>query len=226
MCSGSVGEPERFPEIIGEVLSGSARISGTPAYNSLARALSEAMHNAVQHAYENMDEIRYPLADHCRWWLAGYRHPKTREVGFIFYDQGMTIPAGLPKKWNEAISAFLSRVAVSVGRYDQSFDGQLIEFAMEIGRTVTNRAGRGWGLSEMRALVGGPYTEAQKVSEIVGEGKGSLHILSRRGSYLYTSDRGGVVGALEEIFPGTLVVWRLVGSDAVIWRDDHDDAEN
>lgn len=223
MRSGSAGDTSLFPKIMEKVFGKSAELSGVPAYNSISRALSEALHNAVQHAYEDMDEILYKPADDYRWWIAGYRDPKTRAVAFMFYDQGMTIPASLPKKWGETAKSISQKLASAVGLSESSStDGAMLAAAMEIGRSSTKRDGRGWGLSEMRALVGGPLTENESVKGIMGSGEGSLKILSRQGSYIYTNAVGDSYPTLPVTFHGTLVVWTLLGSDAVIWRNDNE----
>lgn len=224
MRSGASGQTNSFPEIINKVIGGPATLSGKPAYNSISRALSEALHNAVQHAYEDITAIQYPIADDFRWWLAGYRDPNNREIAFIFYDQGMTIPESLPKKWGEAARAAAQTVIRTLGlSQSSSIDGTMLAAAMEIGRTSTKQKGRGWGLSEMRALVGGPSAQNNSVQGITGSGKGSLRILSRDGAYLYNHDTGEKLHALSTTFYGTLIVWRLIDSDIVIWRENDDE---
>ncbi len=210
MISGNKGETERFPVIIDLVFGRCARLRGTHEMNNLTLGLNEAMLNTFHHAYENEEELDYPPSKNFRWWLAGYRDSKRKEVVFMFYDQGITIPKSLPRKWPEKLNAILK------GAIGSSTDHELIRAAMEIGRTSSARAGRGWGLRDMRMLVGGNNHDVP-----VNRDLGSLRILSGKGSYLYNLISGEMCKELPAPFLGTLVVWRLVDSELVVWTDEH-----
>lgn len=213
MVSGAAGNTSVFPSLIELVLGKGARLTGNPARNRLTAGLQEAMNNAVTHAYEDLGSIRYPVAKELRWWMAGFRDAKNKSIGFMFYDQGMTIPVHLPKKWREALSEFLSRMGSIVGLTDGSIDGEIIKKATEVGRTSADGGGHGWGFSDMKRLIGDVQPEGSSPS-------GSLHIMSRRGSYIYSREDGEVWGQLRSPFWGTLLVWHLAGSDLIEWTDD------
>lgn len=217
MKSGAQGDTEQLALMLADVFGGSASFTNIPAYNLVSAALTEAMLNAVQHAYEDPEDLAYPSSDSHRWWVAGYRDPRSKEVALMFYDQGVTIPASLPKNWREAARSVLARAGNVVSISDNSTDGEMIAAGMEVGRSSTKKRNRGWGLSEMRTLVGGPPPSRMPTTAVPKLGAGSMRILSRRGDYLYSSESGEAYRTLPDPFTGTLIIWKLAGSDIVAW---------
>lgn len=208
MVSGAIGRPDQFPVLLDLVFGEKARLTGIPARNALTKGLSEAMHNVMQHAYADPEKLAYEASGKFRWWMAGFRDPKRKEVTFLFYDQGITIPASLRKTWSERASAIFKRLTGTLGAEDDnSYDGEMIKAAIGIGRTSTDKDGRGWGLSEMRDLVANSSGERDSV----------LGILSRRGFYTYTSSGAELARSNQTPFWGTLIVWRLAGNDKIVW---------
>ena len=67
-----------------------------PRKQYLYAAVTEAMTNVVQHAYE--PSRRYP-----RWWLAGGWNARTSQVAIVIYDRGMGIPRTLPRRVSDRL---------------------------------------------------------------------------------------------------------------------------
>jgi hypothetical protein len=174
----------------------------------MVRGLNEAVLNVHQHAYEDGIENTYVPMPNNRWWIAGYRDAGTREIGFLAFDQGVGIPGTLPKKHAEFVTDLIVAAAQLVTGQYVTNDHLLIVRAFELGRSRTGKASQGKGLNDFKRFL-----------EAAG-GKGSLRILSGRGSYLYTQDGKELAEPLPFPFHGTLIIWRLIESPAVKWESD------
>lgn len=163
------------------------------------RALSEAMSNVSRHAYDPTLGRDLPVLAG-RWWMAGRWDRSTKEIMAIFYDQGVGIPASLPMTFPEVLKAVLAFIGMG------DSDGPMIRAAMEIGRTRTGKEYRGKGLNDLRRVI--DFAEA-----------GSLRITSGRGRYEYTGNDNETAIDLPRSIGGTLIEWRISGSEAVIWKD-------
>ena len=105
-----------------------------PSKHHLYSAIAEAMTNVVHHAYE--DNAFCP-----NWWLSA-THYADGSVSVMIYDQGMGIPASLPKRFAEY--------------FKEAFeDAQLIEAAHDLARTASRESHRGHGLQrDVRKYLG------------------------------------------------------------------------
>jgi hypothetical protein len=130
-----------------------AKIGGSNKLRvDLGSAVTDAVENVVGHAYpDNWTERsrRVPF-----WWFVGAADPTTSRVLMIIYDQGITIPESMPRKWPEAdLSTLWQRLFRRPFSTHSKFDGAAIDAAMSIGVTSTNAAHRGKGLAKIRDLV-------------------------------------------------------------------------
>jgi hypothetical protein len=157
----------------------------------LYTGLTEAMNNAIQHAYPIGQSYKIPV-DHRRWWMCGSFDKSRHVLTILFLDQGVGIPATLPrsKHWDDVLR-FLRQLMM--GRRD---DAALIQAAIEVGRSATEEQGRGYGLYEMRRFVENSQD-------------GHLRILSGSGECLYL--KGGSVSLRRHRYPvvGTLIEWEV-----------------
>ena len=151
--------------------------------------LSEAVTNAVQHAYEEKQRKQ--------WWASASYNKATRELQILCYDRGMTIPKTLPLSgiW-EQVRGFMSFVGLS-----ESTDCDLIEGALRTRRTATKESHRGRGLPQLMNFI----------DEV---DKGSLAIYSRKGKVLYSKSSTGGKGEyrgelLKKQIEGTLIEWSV-----------------
>lgn len=162
----------------------------------LYQGITEAMNNAIQHAYPDGTKFRYPFLKG-EWWMCGSFDPVKGRFKVIFFDQGIGIPATLPRSshWEKARGLIL-------GWGKGSDDARLIEAAIEVGRSSTRLTGRGYGLDEIRQFID-------------RNDDGRLRILSGRGEYIY--EKGGRVHRMihPSAVGGTLIEWEVTPGTAV-----------
>lgn len=153
-------------------------------------ALSEAMANVVGHAYPE-DESFWPRDIQRRWWLGGSWASDERIVTVQIYDHGVGIPATLPRSqhWSNMMPILKSLDP-------ERSDAGLIEAAMQYRRTSTKAKGRGKGMYQMAEWI-----DRTK--------RGSLRILSGRGSLTYLPHEAPIKRTLPVDFGGTLVEWKV-----------------
>lgn len=155
-------------------------------------AISEAIAN-TRHAYPR-DVSIWPTKATGRWWAGGTWNSATGVVSLQIYDQGVGIPATLPRSdhWSDIIRL----VGLGNRLHPERDDHNLIEAALKVGRTSTGESGRGKGLAEMASWI-------DKL------GNGFLRITSGRGSVMYRP--GGNVTGTSQKAPlfGTLIEWEI-----------------
>lgn len=163
----------------------------------LFRGASEAMMNAMNHAYTapRNDGLESPPEE--KWWLFCREDDESIFVGVC--DLGIGIPRSLPAKYaNELVHAAMS--SLSNGKYKT--DARLIQAAMEIERTRTDKRGRGKGLSDLKRIV----------DEVPG---GLLYIFSNKGMLKYDGTSYKRTNFSRSI-KGTVVLWKIpLGSQNV-----------
>lgn len=156
-------------------------------------ALVEAFNNAVGHAYRpDVEGDGLPRIG--RWWAGALIDQKRGYLYMVVYDQGVGIPATLPRRrWWEIIA----------GRIPEFSDAAVIQGALEYGRSgVSDDAlfgdeadGRGNGLWRMCELAD-TFDEAD------------VRFTSLKGDVLYAKGGGLERTNLKTRFPGTLIRWR------------------
>ena len=199
--TGVVGDytsPQRFvPFISDETVDGAMAqslidslrdVAGrAPANEPTYAALVEAIMNVINHAYGAVEEPSI-IPSVSRWWAAGAYDPRNEMLSFAVYDQGIGIPATLPRKtFFEAILTFCP---------PERNDADLIAGGIEYGRTGTDFPERGNGL----------WTICQLVEQLPGS---HVRIWSGRGQIDYQPG-GRIKKKLHRNpFCGTLVQWNL-----------------
>jgi hypothetical protein len=157
----------------------------------LFRALTEAMTNVLHHAYPDGGTYEVePLRD--QWWMGASYERATRKLTVTFFDQGVGIPATLPRRFGlEALRGFLAERGLG------GDDGAMIQAAMELGRTKTGQVYRGKGLLNIRSFI-----------DVAGSGR--LRIMSGRGEYVYGADKSEHRANHRVPTGGTLLDWEIV----------------
>lgn len=186
------GEDARdLADAIRALAGGDKLAPGTTDRQALYRGLSEAMVNVAHHAYdEHEDPGDFPTIEG-QWWMSASFHGETRRMTVSFFDQGVGIPATLPKTHKESLAAILAYLRRT------GTDPEMISAAMEIGRTQTNEPNRGKGLKDIR-----------RFTELAPSGK--LTIYSRKGKLTYSSEAGEELQNLPTPIGGTLIHWEAV----------------
>ena len=86
------------------------------------------MTNVTRHAYDA--EFKQPLpVKRGQWWMAGYWNRDSHEIMAFMYDQGVGIPATLPKTH----SAQVGIIGKILGR--NASDADLVALSMRLGET-------------------------------------------------------------------------------------------
>lgn len=149
--------------------------------------LLEAFTNAIEHAYhpEIPDDGLFKVR---RWWAGGFVDNKEGRLYMAVYDQGVGIPATLPRKpfWSSIFS----------GTAFEWTDARVIAGGLDYGRTRTSQDGRGNGLWSMCQITHG-FDEAE------------VRITSGRGEVAYETGKPLRLDDFPSRFPGTLVRWRV-----------------
>ena len=155
----------------------------------LYSGLSEAMTNALQHAYENTEEKP--------WFMTGGFDTTTRELKIVFYDHGIGIPKSLPKTHG------MGKVQKFLAEYFLDYnDASAIQAAVEMGKTSTEQKSRGKGLSDMLKFI-----KERK--------SGYMSIMSLKGLYKYEKtgkngdEKPHKIKSLSHPILGTLIIWSV-----------------
>lgn len=154
--------------------------------------LSEAVENAMAHAYPDDFKSVHPFAGH-RWWGVSCLDLTTDTLRFFVFDQGAGIPFTLPKQgFSEELRALIGEFAPGFG----VSDSKMLRAALEIGRTRTGESNRGLGLHRM--------------SEVVTASPESyLRILSGHGDIVYAADKVQSERNYSLPLGGTLIEWSI-----------------
>jgi hypothetical protein len=176
--------PELRDELMGDDLEMPQQVG-----KMVFRALSEAMANVNHHAYENK-KISNGLVG--RWWLGAQLSTRKNYFELTFYDAGVGIPKTLHRKY----TAEMIRGALSLLPGILPDDAQMIQAAVELGRSRTGLDNRGKGLLDIHSL-------------ITKLGAGSLTIFSRGGRYRYDSVNGASSQNDQNFVEGTLIKWEI-----------------
>lgn len=166
-----------------------------PTTKLLFKAASEAVTNAVMHAYSGprKDGLAEPTTKN--WWMF------CREDDNKFYmavcDLGVGIPRTLTvKNAPEVIEKILESLSFGA----RPSDAQMILGAMEYARTRTRLPQQGKGLMDLRRI-------------IEEQGAGRLYVFSNRGCISYDPVNGYRATGFRKSIRGTIIVWSLPLSD-------------
>ena len=174
---------------VGGVIETYSSLSGDLSKH-LFRGATEAMLNSMNHAYMEDRRDGLPAPTEKNWWM--FCRQTDEDFIVALCDLGIGIPRSLPIKYPlELIEN--SMMVLSRGKIKT--DARLIQAAMELARTRTNRKGRGLGLHDLKKIV-------DKV-----EG-GSLHLFSNRGLVSYRNGQFARENFQRSI-KGTVVVWKI-----------------
>ncbi len=159
----------------------------------------EAALNSHMWAYPSGHDWDFPPLT--RWWMTGAIDQRNKTVTVAVYDQGISIPASLPRweHWSkvERIGRrFLARTGLSAPLEDPSNDATAIRLAVTVARSKTGLPQHGKGLNTM-----------VEVADRAAVGR--LRIISRNGEYVWEKGKKPVARSHEHSIGGTLIEWRL-----------------
>jgi hypothetical protein len=183
-------------------------IAMTPqAKNKLYRVLTEAMLNVSYHAYPLSAAKTNPQRG--RWWLAGHVNRRSKELMIMFCDLGVGIPRTLPKLYKMEVIRNLLSILPGINPND----GQMIQAAMQLGRSSARQTNRGKGLNDLRSFVD-------------NAGAGELHIFSGHGHYLYKPGQAEIVRNYATGIAGTLIKWTVPMEAVTNWAGNDGDEDD
>ncbi|MFC3168711.1 hypothetical protein [Paracoccus fontiphilus] len=156
-------------------------------------ALTEAVYNSITHAYPEGMPCEFPPLRNGWWATAGWS-PKEEVIKFWVYDQGVGIPATLPRSryWEQARTLLAKTPIVGNNLGDAS---RMIQAALEVDRTSLD-GGHGKGLQDV-------------IAPVQDLARGQVRILSGKGSIIHTGGKttAHVDRALH--LGGTLIEWTI-----------------
>lgn len=195
---------EKSARALRESLLGDAIQMETKARKKLQRGVSEAMLNALQHAYPQ--KLVPQMSIRNRWWLCGHYHRPTKKLSIMFCDLGVGIPKTLPRRYPwERI-----RGALSLLPGMSPDDGAMIFAGMSLGRTRTKQENRGKGLNDLRHFID-------------QAGAGDIQIFSSKGFYQYTGEGKESYESRDTPIAGTLIRWTVPIDRVTNWTGNVDD---
>lgn len=159
-----------------------------PLVNGLFRGLSEAMTNAIHHAYLDVrdDGLNYK-PQNSDWWM--FSQARQGYLSVVFCDLGIGIPRTLPIK-----KPGLFRQIVAMGQ--AASDSACIESAIEDSRTRTRQPERGKGLGNI-------------VDVVSGLKDGVVMVFSNHGLYHMKNGSIPKMKNFRDSIFGTLIFWRV-----------------
>ncbi|MFD2206607.1 hypothetical protein [Kiloniella antarctica] len=165
----------------------------------LGDAISEAMTNVGHHAYP--EDYKYTFQHINKWWTTASYNPEEKLLSVAFYDQGVSIPISLRNNHLSDIAKRLLQQLKGIAGFDNQSDAEMIDLAIQIGKTSTNRSERGKGLHDI-------------CSTLDQCAEGYIRILSRHGEYLYkkeqeNSEGYGTLISHSNSIGGTLIEWGM-----------------
>jgi hypothetical protein len=154
-----------------------------------------ALNDGIVEAMQNVSDWAYSkiTLNKRRWWLSAGYNSVTKTIHFMVCDHGLTIPRTLP------ISKFFQRFGLStdlVRKLILTGDAQVIQKAMEVGKTASGLSHRGKGLRDM-------------IDYITSKKQGTLRIISRYGDYTIDQNLNETVRNHPLPLGGTIIAWNI-----------------
>ena len=150
---------------VGQILEEQSNLSKSKS-KKLYRGISEAMTNVSQHAYIRPRNDGTGFANEKGWWM--FYREEDEKIFVAFCDLGVGIPVTLPQTTEKSI---LDKALEKLGITKHS-DGRLIQAAIEVKRSRTEKKHRGKGLLDM-------------IKTLENTKSGRLSIFSNKGGYFY-----------------------------------------
>jgi hypothetical protein len=157
----------------------------------LSGAVVDALENVRNHAYP--EDCFRGIRHLPNWWFVGAADSETRALTLAVYDQGITIPVSLPRRFavSRISEVFRSMFGLTFDPLDHRLDGKALAAAMELSATSTGQPHRGKGLA--------------KIGDVVRSCDGGrLRVVSRNGEFNLDS-KGQRETTHDVSLPGTFI---------------------
>lgn len=174
----------------GQIIEAYASLS-QPTTRLLFKAASEAISNAVMHAYDDSRGDGLPDPIRKSWWM--FCREFENKFVMSVCDLGVGIPNTLTvKNADEIVSKILEKISFGA----MPNDAQMILGAMEYARTRTKRPQQGKGLMDLRKIID-------------KNGTGKLFVFSNKGCVIYDAKNGYQTQVYRKSIRGTVIVWSV-----------------
>ena len=124
------------------------------------------------------------------WWMAGFVDVVTKQVAFVFYDQGLGIPATLRNKHSSRRIPFFKMPAP-----------KMIKEAVLYGKSREESDRHGSGLPSLKEVIEN------------SESNGFLRVMSGGGDFLFRKAGSHVSQDISNPLSGALISWSLHSDD-------------
>lgn len=166
--------------------------NGLKIQNVFDEAITEAIANAVEHAYVKKQKI--PTIDNA-WWLCGYYDKEKDDLFFGCFDQGIGIYDTL--QYND------DRILIKqwLEKFQNKFnkESEILRDLVHDELPKYEKKDRGYGFKKFKDLID-------------NYGSGSLTIYSKHGEYTYVNNQYDIIPDFKDHthpLDGTLIVWKL-----------------
>lgn len=191
-CSGVGAEGEKASALVDELQGRLPPSLSSPMYTGLV----EAMTNCAQHAYRSPRRDGLQSTGRREWWM--FAQERESRLSVLICDLGMGIPASLPLTHEpgvvrEALANLGRKLGIAFS------DSDLIEAAVELGRSRVRESHRGKGLKDI-------------LDVIANAGDGVLQVSSNSGRYTYRLENGRPSVASHDFrrsILGTMIQWQV-----------------
>lgn len=178
------------------IYNGDLQVSGAE-WDSLHKALSEAMLNVEMHAYEHIDTGKSQILKEFgkRWWLMAETHHD--QLYIALFDKGIGIPKAL-SYYAPTVETWLNMVTSRFTNPLSGPDSKRIAAATVVGKSgLKKSSGHGHGLEDIRQFV-------------MKNPEGRLLIFSNRGCYIFDAATGKeTLHEQSQSIHGTLIQWNV-----------------
>lgn len=187
LISGTRNEPDKIEQIESQLQS---LFDNFQTSQFLYEAISEAITNVRHHAYTNKFELEFKPPGK-RWWSTACLDNGHNLIRIFVYDQGHGIPRTIPiSGLAEHISKYLKIASLGILKND----AQLLEAALEYGRSRTEESYRGKGFHDM-------------VQAVTQESNASMRVLSGGAEVTIASNNAIESTNRDTHIGGTLIEW-------------------
>lgn len=174
---------EKLPKILTEGKNKELRFA-------LLSGMAEAVANSSEHAYAKTQSTPIPGKAPKKWWL--FARQFGDDVAVAICDLGRGIPGTLEANWKEELGSFFK-----TRRGLKRPDHMMIELALTVGKTSTNKKNRGKGLKDVLKVVREQHL-------------GVLSIYSNHGVYTLNNSKAKDASLDDKnSIHGTIIQWTI-----------------
>lgn len=206
------GEPDREDVVHWRIAEGGGYLDQEPslepifadiekvtglAVHPVYKGIMESIGNCIEHAYKSHPDVTWQMPEDPNWWV--FQQVKDEELNVVVCDLGIGVSKALPLKLKNEQG--LLKKLMHIVRRTKGMDNRALLAAMEYGRSSTNEAKRGKGMTDAHAVID-------------DHGEGNFYAMSNQGYYMYRKTSKSTAGQHKTVrfkhsINGTILGWRL-----------------